>query len=114
MPTIGSRSPLDGIGRVATGPSAPCAAGANHGNTPESAAPPAAARARRRARSSGLVGIGFLTFRVADLLEMKRRMPRVGLQELIVLVRELANLGRQRLVQRPEAGRGVVIQIFLA
>ena len=40
---------------------------------------------------------------LSDALEVKRWMRRVGLQQLEVLVGSLSNLGRERVVQRPEA-----------
>src|SRR6185436_8313029 len=58
MPTIGRRSPLEGIGRVAIGPSAPRAAEASRGSAPESNAPAAAATARRRERSTSRINDG--------------------------------------------------------
>jgi hypothetical protein len=43
--------------------------------------------------------------RFPDALEVKRWMPRVGLEKLEVLVGGLSNLWRQRVIQRPEAAR---------
>ena len=46
----------------------------------------------------------------ADLLEVKRRVPRILFQARIRLIGELPNLGRQGSIQRPEVGRRVVSQ----
>jgi len=46
----------------------------------------------------------------ADLLEVKRRVPRILFQACIRLIGELPNLGRQGSILRPEVGRRVVSQ----
>ena len=46
----------------------------------------------------------------ADLLEVKRRVPRILFQVSIRLIGEIPNLGRQGPIQRPEVGRGVMSQ----
>ena len=45
-----------------------------------------------------------------DLLEMEGRVSRVLLQSRIGLIRERPHLRWQRVVSRPERGRGVVVQ----
>lgn len=46
----------------------------------------------------------------ADLPEAKRWMSRILLQACVRLIGELPDLGRQRLIQRPEIGRRVMSQ----
>ena len=46
----------------------------------------------------------------ADLLEVKRRMPRILFEPRVRLIGEIPNLGRQGPIQRPEVGRGVMSQ----
>jgi len=54
------------------------------------------------------------TPKLADSLEMQRRMARIGLQILVVFVRELADFLRQSVVQRPKARRRKMLQISRA
>jgi len=46
----------------------------------------------------------------SDALEMQRGMPRIGFQEIKLLVRERPDGGGQRLVAGPEAGGRVMRQ----
>ena len=50
----------------------------------------------------------------SELLEMKRRMPSIGLEQMEILVGELAYFARKTFIQRPEGGRCIVLQIFRA
>ena len=47
----------------------------------------------------------------SDALEVKRGMARVGLQQLVVLVRKLADALRERGVLRPKGRRSKMLQI---
>jgi hypothetical protein len=47
---------------------------------------------------------------LADLLEVKRWVPRLLFQTRVRAVCEIAYVGRQQLIQRPEIRRGVMIQ----
>ena len=59
-------------------------------------------------REGAIVGTDARSVKPLDALEMQRRAPRILLQERELLVRKCTDLGRQRIVTRPERGRGVM------
>jgi len=63
-------------------------------------------------REGAVVGTDAGGVKPADALEVQGGMPRIRLEELELLVRERPDIGRQGVVTRPEAGRGMMRQSF--
>jgi len=51
---------------------------------------------------------------IADPLEVKRGVPGVGLEQLVIFIRKFADFAWERPVKLPELGRRVMLQISRA